>query len=192
MVSLGRQHQHNDLGICHECIFPGPTPDLLNQQFRGWGVGICIWISLQVILVLVKVWELLYYREGAKNLTKWHKTSIPSSIIALDVLETESHRWILIRPVASGNWCLFSSGHSEEILAEAESLKSLSKFSWDIQTSIMKKFHLLRKTSHSFKRSFDKIPNFSSLILYSFYFLWSQIEQHEELCILPKTIGGNF
>ena len=57
-------------------------------------------------------------------LTKCERPRIPSRTV-LDGLETGSHRQIFTRPVASRKWCLFCSGHSEEISAEARNLKRI-------------------------------------------------------------------
>lgn len=95
-------------------------------------------------------------------LTRCERPRIPSRT-ALDGLETGSHRQIFTRPVASRKRCLFCSGHSEEISAEARSLKriifGMSEISIKVplshttsekqETNLKKQFHLLRKISHS-------------------------------------------
>ena len=95
-------------------------------------------------------------------LTRWKRPRIPSRT-ALDGLETGSHRQIFTRPVASRKWCLFCSGHSEEISAEARSLKRIifrmSEISIKVPLS-----HTASEKQDKFKetiRKFHGIPYFS-------------------------------
>lgn len=47
----GPQHLHH-LGFVGKCIFSGPTPELLNQNFWKWGPGICVFKPSRCLSVM--------------------------------------------------------------------------------------------------------------------------------------------
>ena len=99
-------------------------------------------------------------------LTRWKRPRIPSRT-ALDGLETGSHRQIFTRPVASRKWCLFCSGHSEEISAEARSLKRIifrmSEISIEVPLS-----HTASEKQDKFKETISSFKKNKSLSLKKF------------------------